>query len=285
MLNRIFAIAFCALAAAGANAAFLAGGTVDVTEPVGSSLFVAGGTVKIAAPVAGKLRVAAGHVTIDAPVEGNVRVSAGSLELGPHARIGGDLTFRGGHFERDPEAQVVGEVVHSRGGRSWRGSPAGWAMGALWTMGLMLLAAIIAGALPGATRRMQDELATRPWLASLLGIVALICIPIAAVLVMITIIGIPLGLLALVGYVALVIVGYVSAAVVLSGLLLDRYKSEAAARTAWRVGAAGLAMLVISSLAHVPFVGGFVALAALVIGVGAIVGAALHRKQAASAPA
>jgi hypothetical protein len=158
-------------------------------------------------------------------------------------------------------------------------------MGALWTLGLMLLAAIIAGALPGATRRMQDELATRPWLASLLGIVALICIPIAAVVVMVTIIGIPLGLLALAGYVGLVIVGYVSAAVVVSGLLLDRYKSEAATRTAWRVGAAVLAMLVISSLAHVPFVGGFVALAALVIGVGAIVAATLHRRRAAPAAA
>lgn len=280
MTNRLIALACCALLATGAHAAFLAGGTVDITEPVAESLFVAGGTVKVSAPVAGKLRVAGGHVTIDAPVEGNVAVSAGSLDLGPNARIGGDLTFRGGHLERDPGAQVAGHVVQSHGSRSWRGSRAGWVMGALWTMGLMLLAAIIAGALPGATRRMQEELATRPWLASLLGIVALICIPIAAVVVMITIIGIPLGLLALVGYVALVIVGYVSAAVVVSGLLLDRYKSEAAQRTAWRVGAAGLAMLVISSLAHVPFVGGFVALAALILGVGVIVGAALHRKQA-----
>jgi hypothetical protein len=285
MTNRLIALAFCALLAMGANAAFLAGGTVEVTQPVAESLFVAGGTVKVIAPVAGKLRIAGGHVTIDAPVEGNVAVSAGSLELGPNARIGGDLTFRGGHLERDPDARVMGNVVHSRGGRSWRGSPAGWVMGALWTLGLMLLAAIIAGALPGATRRMQDELANRPWLASLLGIVALICIPIAAVLVMITIIGIPLGLLALVGYVALIIVGYVSAAVVVSGLLLDHYKSEAATRTAWRVGAAGLAMLVISSLAHVPFVGGFVALTALVIGVGAIVGAMLHRKPVPPAAA
>ena len=321
MLNRLIALAILVLAATSASASIVAGGTLDITEPVTGNLYVAGGTVTLGAPVAGNariagghveiskeapvakdlgiaggdvsvkgrvagnVRVAGGHVTIDAPVGGNVTVSAGSLELGPNARIAGQLRFRGGHLERDPEAQVVGGVVHSRGNRSWRGSPAGWVMGALWTLGLMLLAAIIAGALPGATRRMQEELATRPWLATLFGIVALICIPIAAVLVMITIIGIPLGLLALVAYVALIIVGYASASVVVSGLLLDRYKSEAAARTAWRVGAAVLAMLILSSLAHIPFVGGFVALAALVIGVGVIVAAMVHRKQAAPAAA
>ena len=238
--------------------------------------------------IGGKLAIAGGNVNIDGPVAGNVTVSGGTLELGPNARLAGKLDFRGGHLEQDPSAQILGGVTRTKHAHHkletgpFKGN---WVVRAMWTLGLMLLAAIIAGALPGATRRMQDELANRPWLASLLGIVALICIPIAAVLVMITIIGIPLGLLALVGYVALIIVGYVSAAVVVSGLLLDHYKSEAATRTAWRVGAAGLAMLVISSLAHVPFVGGFVALTALVIGVGAIVGAMLHRKQVPPAAA
>ena len=112
---------------------------------------------------------------------------------------------------------------------------------------------------------------------------ALICIPIAAVIVMVTVIGIPLGLLGIIGYLALLLVGYVMSSVVVSGMLLDRYKSEAASRTAWRVGAAVLAMLVIASLAHVPFVGGFIALTALVVGVGVIVGAIVHRRQSTAA--
>jgi hypothetical protein len=131
---------------------------------------------------------------------------------------------------------------------------------------------------------MQDELRTQPWLATLFGIVTLVCIPVAAVIVMITIIGIPLGLLAMLGYVALVLVGYVASSVVVSGLLLDRYKTEVASQTAWRVGAAVVAMLVISSAAHVPFVGKFVGLLALVIGVGAIVAAIIHRHSAAATP-
>lgn len=307
LIQRLGLAALLAAFAAPAAATILAGGNVDIDEPVSGNLYVAGGNVTVSAPVEGHARIAGGDVTIkgriggrlavaggnvriDAPVAGNATVSGGTLELGPNARIEGELEFRGGHLEQDAAAQVVGGVKQTRRHRSnwgdgtWNGGSR-WARtitGAVWTAGLMLLAALIAGALPGATRRMQDELRTQPWLAALFGFLALICIPIGAVLVMITVIGIPIGLLALFGYVALLLVGYVSASVVLSGLLLDRYKAEVAARTAWRVGAAVLAMLVIALLARVPVVGGAVALAALVIGVGVIVAAAVHRTRPAA---
>ena len=318
-MKRLVSFLFCATLATGAAAAVHAGGDMEITTPVSSGLYVAGGRVTISAPVSGKtriaggrveieqgaalkdaaiaggrvtvkgpvdgdLRVAAGRVTLDGPVTGNASVSAGTLELGPNARIEGKLTFRGDQLDQDPAAQVKGGVVRKERHRSsWDGG--GWGNGiawAIWTLGLMVLAAIIAGALPGATRRMVEELRTQPWLASLFGILALICIPIAAVLVMITVIGIPVGLLALIGYVALLVIGYVMASVVVSGLLLERFKSGEAVRTASRVGAAVLAMLIIASLARLPFVGGLVALTALVIGVGVIVAAMVHRARPAA---
>ena len=318
-MKKLAIFAFCA-AAAQAAAAISVGGNVRVTEPVDRNLYVAGGEVTVAAPVdgnariaggevkiasgapigknlsvaggeievnarvAGNLNVAGGEVKIDAPVDGNATVAAGSLVLGPNANIAGKLRFRGGNIEQDPAARVAGGIVHTRNHHV--GPKYGyWVMTAVWTLGLMLLAALIAGALPGPVKRMEQELRTRPWLASLLGLVALICIPIAAVLVMITIIGIPIGILALMGYAALLIVGYVTTSVVVSGLILAQSRSEAAQRTAWRVGGAVLAMLVIASLARLPIVGGLVCLVALVVGVGAIVAAVVHRNAAASPPA
>jgi hypothetical protein len=247
---------------------------------------VAGGNITITGKVGGKLAVAGGQVKIDAPVAGNATISGGTLDLGPNTRIAGKLEFNGGQLEQDPAAQVVGGLVRSsRHRHDWDGEPYGRAFArAIWTASLMFLAAIIAGALPGPVRRMQEELRTQPWVATLFGILALICIPIAAVIVMITIIGIPIGLLAILGYVALLLLGYVASSVVVSGLLLDRYKAEVASQTAWRVGAAVLAMLVIASLRMVPLVGGLIGLAALVIGVGVIVAAIAHRKDAIAAP-
>lgn len=303
MLKRLGLVALCASLSTVACARLVAGGNVDINEPIDGNLYVAGGNVSITAPVSGnvriaggdisvtgnvggKLAVAGGHVKLDGPVAGNATVSGGTLDLGPNARISGKLAFNGGHLDQDPAAQVVGGVVRSsRHRHEWDGEERGHGIArAIWTVGLMLLAGIIAGALPGPVRRMQEELRTQPWLATLFGIVALICIPIAAVIVMITIIGIPLGLLAILGYAALILIGYVASSVVVSGLLLDRYKSEVASQTAWRVGAAVLAMLLISTAAHVPFVGHFIGLVALVIGVGAIVGAIMHRRSATGTP-
>ena len=313
-MKRLASFLVCSTLATGAAAAVHAGGNLEITDAVSSGLYMAGGRITVSAPVAGKtriaagrveiepgaalkdtaiaagrvtvrgpidgdLRVAAGHVLLDGAVTGNATVAAGTLELGPNARIDGELTFRGEQLDRDPGAQVKGAIVrkerhHGEWGGGW-GKRMAWAA---WTLGLMVLAAVIAGAMPGATRRMEHELRAQPWLASLFGILALICIPIAAVLVMITVIGIPVGLLALLGYAALLVIGYVMASVVVSGLLLDRFRADASSQTAWRVGAAVVAMLVIAALGRVPLIGGLVALSALVIGVGVIVAAIAHRK-------
>lgn len=286
------------------------GGNVDISEPVDGALKVVGGQVTINAPVEGSvqvaggsvdigpsavisgiasiaggsitvngsikedLRAAGGHVKVNGPVGGDVSVAAGTLELGPQARIAGKLTFHGEELRRDPAAQVVGGVEHARA--RWhrhysRLAAERFTHGWIRTAVLMIFAALVAAALPGPSQRMAQELRERPWLTPLLGLVALITIPIMAVLLMITIIGIPIGILALIGYIALLLLGYVWLAVVVGGMLLDRVRPETAALTAWRMGAAVLAMLVLAILARVPFIGGLVAFVALIVGVGMIV--------------
>lgn len=262
-----------------------AGGRIDLEAPVSGSAHLAGGTVVVKGEVKGNLRAAGGTVKIDGPIGGDAWVAGGTLELGPAARIAGSLHFRGGELKRDPAAQVTGTVDHVTGRRHrhefdpWGRFARGW----LWTAGLMVLAAIIAGVLPGPTRRMAAELREHPWTAPLIGFIALTCIPIAAVIIMITIIGIPIGLLALLGYVALLLVGYVWLSAVVAGLLLDRYQPQHAADTAWRVVAAMAVVLALGIVARVPFVGGWLAFVALVVGVGMVV-AAVFRREPAPAP-
>jgi len=252
-----------------------AGGNVRLasTATVAGDVSVAGGDVRVEGPIRGDLNVAGGQVRIDGPVTGDASVAAGTLALGPGARIEGKLHLTGGDLQRDPAAQVIGGVDYTR--HHWhrheRTATERFLHGWIWTMGLVLLAALIAAALPEASRRMAQELEARPWITPLLGLVALVTIPIAAALLVVTIIGIPVALLAIVGYIALILVGYVWVAVVVGGMLLDRVNPETAARTAWRVGAAVLTMLALAVLVRVPFVGGFVKLAALAVGVGMIV--------------
>jgi len=267
-----------------------AGGHIEVgpAASIEGDTALAGGSIRVKGPVHGDLHAAGGQVTIDAPVTGDAHVAAGSLRLGPGARIGGKLEFRGGELQQDTAAQVTGGIEHIR--RNWHrheSTPAerftrGWA----WTIGLVVLAALFAGALPGPSQRLALELRERPWLSALLGFLAVTAIPIAALLVMITIIGIPIGLLALAFYAALLVLGYIWLAVVVGGLVLEQFNAQTAALTAWRVGAAMLAMLAIAILVRVPYVGGVLKFAALIVGVGMIVGALMrHRQPAAPTPA
>jgi len=265
----------------------LAGGRVDVTGTVDGDASLAGGSIHVTGAVKRNVQAAGGHVVIDGPVGGNVSVAGGKLELGPNARIEGKVKFYGGEMQRDPAAQVVGAVEHVHSSNHHREFTARerYVSGWFWSIGLMLMAAIIAGALPGPTGRMALELRERPWMTVLLGLIALTSIPVAAVLIMITIIGIPIGILGLLGYMVLLFTGYVWLSVVLGGLLLERVKPETAAHTAWRVGAAMITMLVIALLVRVPFAGGLVKLAVLACGVGMIVAVISGKTRAQPLPA
>jgi hypothetical protein len=258
----------------------LVGGKVTIASgtAISGDASVAGGDVTIDGSVGGRLHVAGGKVRLNGPVAGDASVAAGTLELGPDARIQGKLSFRGGDLHQDPAAQVGGGVEHVASRARWHNHTHGdrFLHGWVWTMGLMVLAAILAAALPGPSNRMAAELREHPGATLLLGFLAFVGIPIAGVLLMITIIGIPIALIALMAYGVLLVVGYAWLAGIVGGMLLDRVKPEVAALAAWRAGAAVLAMLVIALLARVPYVGGLAHLVALILGIG-MIAAVIHR--------
>jgi cytoskeletal protein CcmA (bactofilin family) len=265
----------------------LVGGKVTIASGavMSSDVSVAGGDVKVDGAIGGTLRAAGGHVWINGPVAGGASIAAGKLDLGPDARIQGTLKFRGEELRRDPAAQVVGGIEQDFTSSHWheRTPMERFAHGWFWTAGLMVLAALIAAALPGPSNRLASELREHPGVTMLLGLVALTTIPVAAVLFMITIIGIPIGVIAILLYVVLLLTGYVWLAVVAGGMLLDRVKPEVAALAGWRAGMAVLAMLVIALLVRVPYVGGLAHLVALVLGVGMIAAAVFRQRTSPDA--
>jgi len=225
-------------------------------------------------------------VLIDGPIAGDVIVNAGRIELGPHARIAGRLRY-GSRYEvdRDQAAEVTGGIERMEMRAGWpqfdeahRHSShiSGW----LFTLGLLLLAAVLVAVLPGLTAAVGDRLRARPWFSLLIGFVALVCIPAAAVVLLITVIGIPLALLAIAGYFVLLLLGYVVCGVALGHWLLARLRAAAAGSSIWRIGAAVLGVLIVALLARIPFVGGLVVLAALLLGLGALILTAVDRRSA-----
>jgi len=285
------------------HSVFAAGGQVSVNGKVGRNLravggqvelgpkaevagnvSVGGGQARLAGRIGGHVQAAAGRLWIDGPVGGDVIATSGQVELGPNARIAGTLRYRSGEaLRQDPAAQVAGGVellgpLPARGasapeaGRhaAERGAHAASGAAWVWTLGLVLLAALLLAALPGFSAGASHTLREQPGTSLLLGFVLLVCVPVAALLALVTLIGIPLGLLLIALYLALLPVGYVAAAVALGDWALQRWRAADATALRWRIGFAALALLVLALLGRAPWLGGLVAFAALLAGLGAL---------------
>jgi hypothetical protein len=271
-----------------ARSARVAGGQIEIgpKSRIAGNLTVAGGEVELRGAVGGHVLAAAGQLLIDGEIAGDVTATAGEIALGPNARIGGRLRYASREeIRRDAAAQVAGGVermaVRGESQRAERlerrfGPRGGW----VWTIGLMVLAALLVGGLPEFYSRVTATMRTRPGASLLAGFVALVCVPIAAVVLFVTIVGIPLALIAVGLYLALLVIGYASAGVALGDWALSRARAAAAAELWWRVGAAMLATLAIALFARVPYLGGAAMFAALVIGIGALL---LQAKRPAAA--
>lgn len=257
-----------------ARNARVAGGEVSLgprARVAGNASF-AGGDIKVLGAIGGYLQAAGGRVLIDGRVDGDVEAATGALELGPNARIGGRLRYRGGTLlVQHAAAQVQGGIerlempmrdVAER-------SPAPAVFG-VWTLGLMVMAAVLVFALPGFFGRVAQAARTRLGWSLLWGFLALAAIPLATVILLATVIGIPLALVVLLGYVVLLLVGYVAAGIALGEATLARWWAPRAAHRGWRALFAALGVLVIGLVALIPWLGVLVALVALLAGMGAL---------------
>lgn len=248
----------------------------QVSEVVGN-VTAAGGELTLNGKVRGHVLVAGGRVLIDAIVGGDVEATGGQVELGPNARIGGKLRYASREpLKRDPAAQVQGAVETFAPPGGWpvpenmehhMGRAGGW----IWTTGLLLLAAVLVALLPNFYSGVANTLRAHAGKSLLVGFITLVCVPVAALLFLITLIGVPLGLLTLLTYLLLLVVGYVATGISIGDWLLQRAKSDASQSMPWRIFSAIMGVLIVSLLARIPWLGGWVVLVALLVGLGALV--------------
>ena len=206
-----------------------------------------GGSVSIDSDefVRGDVVVIGGSANIDGEVNGEVVVVGGSARLGPKADVRGDLTVVGGGLARDPGAITRGAINEvGFGGIPWRG---GWGRHDSWdwmdgiypvarltgtlvriTL-LILLTTLVLFVAKTPVEQIADRVAADPVKSWFVGFLAeMLFIPVlimAAVVLAISIIGIPLLLLVPVAIVALLVVmlvGFTAVAYHLGRLLQDK---------------------------------------------------------------
>lgn len=246
----------------------------DVSVPRGETvdgIYIASGDLRLAGRVDGDVVLFAGDATVSGRIDGDLVTFGGQARLLPRAFVSGDV-----HYS-DERPIIAGNAIVR--GNLTKEDWSGWddwddflpiiGAFALW-LGIGISMAILGVLLLLIAPRAADALYARsrerigPVIA--IGIAIGICLPLAAAIALVTLVGIPLAVVIGFALLPIAALAYVTAAYALGRRLVGEPRSRF-----WAF-LAGLAIL--RALALIPFLGFLVGLAAVVLGLG-LLGAAI----------
>ena len=291
------------------KSAFVSGGDVTIAGSIGRNLFASGGDLHLEGEVEGKARVAGGRlrmsrqariggeasfaggtieiegsiggglhaygerIVVNGSVGGDAELAGENIRLGPDARITGRVVYRSrDDIVVDPAAQVAGGIAKSREEREWLrkfGRGATIVGGITVSLGMLLLGGVLVLGMPRFSREAAASIRRKPWQTIGLGCVMLIGVPFAIVILVVTLIGIPLALLLAFAYVALLMLGYLIAAIFLGDQALERIDAAKLGSVWWRALFLVLAVIAIAFVRQIPVVGGIACFILFLAGIGA----------------
>ena len=250
------------------NNAMLAGRVVNLrrSSVIGHDARLAGSEVTAEGRIERDLSIGADTARIGGEVGGVVRARADRVSILPGAVIRGDLVVRASEPpEISPDAQVLGQVRFEDADEGrWLAWPGQWL---LLFLALSILAVAAMSFAPAWPARVAGTLRARTLASILSGLLVLLVIPLAVGLLAVTIIGIPLAILMLAFYVAMLL---------LAGVFVSYSTGEwLTARVHWMRSSVWVRMLlgvlVISLGMSLPIVGFIITAIVLTIGMGALV--------------
>ena len=240
----------------------VAGGQVSLlpSSIVSGDLVVAGGKVLVSGNVAGKARIYGSDVTLDGDITGPIVINAEKLTIGSNAVLHGDVMYRSAK-----EATVVsGSEI--KGKLSYEPvmpdanatSKAFWlALFGVWVgiKMLMLLAASLLVCLyfRKATARVTKQTFEKFGVHALVGFAFLVATPIAGVILCSTVVGAMLGILLLLGYVAILIVSSIYLPAVIGSEIMRYFRKESEAKIS--VSSIVVGVIVLTLLTITPVLG------------------------------
>ena len=254
-------------------------GDVEVRGPVGGDVRSDFGDIEVKAPVGGAVDADFGDVLVSAPIGGNLEVGHGEVEWRPGGRVGGDFYCPNCAMDEFPNGQIGGEAQFgmapgfdgSSGGSRVLGL-IGWFFGALVFVAISVLAAVLVPRPIESSAQKIEESVGRSLLVGLASVPAAVLL---AVVLGVSIVGIPLLLLAAPAYLAFVFFGAVVAAYFIGRRILfatGRYRGGNAL-------AATVGALILASTYLIPFLGSLILYSLALLGAGGAILALLSRRR------
>ncbi|WP_374711685.1 hypothetical protein [Symbiobacterium terraclitae] len=249
---------------------------IDRDAAVGGSWIGFGNGLRAKGSVGRGVLAFAQDLRLNNTVSGDVEAWAGRLTLGRNAAIEGAVTYHSEQeavIESGAQAGAVKFVPReSRSSRAATAVPG--VRQAVRFAGFLVVGLILLALLPGMRTRFPRAVVRHPWQSPLLGLAALVAVPAVAVLLMTTVVGAPLGLLALLLYPVAIYAGQVLLSWTVGRLVADRWRWLGGQHWAL-IFLAGT--LVTTALTELPFIRFACSVVAVVYGLGGLLYALIRR--------
>lgn len=185
------------------------GGTVEIAEEavIGGSLVAGAGTLNVRAPIGKGAKLGSGNLYIANSIGGDVDAGAETIRVAPNANVEGDFNYWSENDAQISESASISgttakhmtnipseEELQMMEKQTQKGL--GQVFGAfkiIHILSYLVFGLLLAKFFPIFTKKVTGELTKYPWSSLGWGFLALVSSPVIAVLLMVTVIGLPLG--------------------------------------------------------------------------------------------
>jgi len=241
---------------------------------IGRDAFLYTGEFSTDGIIGREIRAHAWRMTINGPVGKDIKVRVDTLILGDNAVVGGDVFYKGSDdAEISSGATVLGAVIRRDALAPVWAKAVTRLFAILSVFGFVLAGLVGSWLFRGTSRRAVETVGARPGKSALVGLGAVLLVPILILPMFLTLVGIPIGLVLLILWLVALFLGPLPAVTWLGNRLTKRTTGVAAGLIVgtllWR-GAMWL----------LPLLSAVLYLAALLVGLGAAVLAMWEQRRA-----
>ena len=265
------------------------GANINIPGTVSGEVYSAGANIDLSGTFASKVTAVGASIVLSGTFDQDVEVAAARLTLMPTTIIRANLTYSAAVLEKQDGSQVLGTVTERQKPlktekvHAWRkkgeraAKRAGIAFWFISTIALVLVGLIISAVFPDQTNRVVGAISESPWKSIGVGLVFLVVVPVAIVIALVTVVGIPAAIIAGFLYAIIVYVSRIYIGVWIGRKAIGALKRSQITSLFWPLV---VGITIIALIGLIPFIGWIFRLFCLLIGLGALSLAVLRPTEA-----
>jgi cytoskeletal protein CcmA (bactofilin family) len=253
---------------------------------IGRDVTLAGSDISVSGEVGDELFIRGDQVIISGKIGGDVDIKANSITIVVPAEILGDIKYESKKKIRiDDEAIITGEVdwikIRPKSDRDDDDEGLSFGIRVVLFLATLVTGLIIIPVFNQHTKAAADRVVQKSVACLGIGFVFLCVAPIAILILMVTVIGIPAAIILLFGYTIVFYISKIYVAIGIGRLACRAFKKNAEPKQGWSLL---FGLIILMAIFSIPVFGWFAYFATIFCGIGAII-LGLRKSHEAGTPA